>query len=99
MLKALRLHVHLVTLESESLGQVKFEQAMMADHFRGDALPQICEFHTSVRLVVDQLKLGQTLEHVGSRGGGDRDSLGQRLSGYPTRPFLQAKNSLEIVLH
>ena len=51
------------------LVQVELEQAMVAQHFEGDAFAGRRQGDALIRLVVDQLQVRQLLDHVGGGGG------------------------------
>src|SRR3990172_3410593 len=72
VLEFLGLGVHFVPLKSQRLGQVEFDEPVMADDFQRNLAPGGGEHDPVVPLVVHQLgaAVGQLLQHAGDGGGG-----------------------------
>ena len=99
MLEAFRLRVHLVPLVSERFGQVQLQQPVVADDAQGHLLAGGGERHVAVARVPHQPQVVQALDHIGHRGTGQIELLGQSLHRHLTAVALQAVDRLEVVLH
>ena len=68
VLQALRLVVDFVPRIAQCLGQIEFQQTMVTHDFECGFMTGSSQFDATIALVLDELEVGQALDHAGDGG-------------------------------
>ena len=81
MFEAIGFGVDLVPGIAQCLGEIEFDESVVADGFEGDLLAGYCEFYALLGGVDQQVHFGQLFDHIGRGGGRDPQSFGDHRGG------------------
>jgi hypothetical protein len=100
VLESLRFGVHLAPVHPHHFHEEELDQAVTPDHVKRELAPRLREPDAAVRLVVDEVAVGERFHHRGDRARGDREHLRDPPGGdaLAARRLLLEQDLLQVVL-